>query len=144
MTTFENTRELLQAWPGLDDDVRAALLSAVSTRGKWQGFVLANAPASGKRPVAYAAWQALMMELAPSRVSIGGLMFLSDEQKAMFDRMTFALADDHLSLALKAQEPPFRWSMFAHRYDTDKIRAVAFQHCKVRALEAAGQERLFA
>lgn len=141
MEKFNNTRELLQAWPGLDDDVRAGLLSAISSRGKWQDFVLANAPAEGKRPVAYAAWQALMSELAPVRVSVGGIMFMRERE--LFDRMAAAL-DGNLGVCLRAQEPAFRWNLFAHTYNVDAIQEQAFSFCRTRSLELAGQARLFA
>lgn len=141
MKTFNNTSELFAAWPGLDSDVRAALQGACATRGKWQGFVLANAPAAS-RGAHRAAWHAMLLELAPARASVGALMFMPERDKALFDRITFVLAGD-LGAALQAQEPAFRWSLFAHHNDVDLIKGQAWAICERAALEAAGQGRLF-
>lgn len=140
---FNNTAELIQAWPGLDDADRDALLAVVSTRGKWKGYVLANSPASTSAPKRFAAWQAVMMHLAAARVSAWSLMFLEGEAKELYDRLDKLLNDTHLGVAIAVQEPAFRWSLLAHRYDVDLLRARYFQHCQTYALELAGQERLF-
>lgn len=141
MKTFNNTRELLQAWPGLDNDVREALLGACSTRGKWAGFMLNNAPNVARR-AHRAAWQAMLAEVAPARMSIWGILTMPDTMRELFDRISFALAGD-LGTALQAQEPAFRWSLFAHHNDVDLIQAQAWGICETAAREAAGQGRLF-
>lgn len=120
MAQFKNTRELLEAWPGLDDDVRAALLSAISTRGKNKGYLLANSPATDAG-AKYVAWQALVGELAPVRASVWGLMFLRANDKALYDRLVKVL-ELGLGFAVRAYEPGFRWSLFANRYNVEALR----------------------
>ncbi len=121
-TEFNNTRELIEAWPCLDDDVRAALLSAVSTRGKFKGYVLANSPAVGTGSK-YISWQAIIGELAPVRTSVFGLLLAPADLIALYDRLEEALSGKFgLGLALRAQEPALRWSLFAHRYELEALR----------------------
>ena len=127
MTTLEtlDTRALIDLWP-LSDDARVALLEAVSTRGKWAGYLLASAPSEQKRPRGYMAWQAMVSNLAPSRVSMVALIFANRE--GLFDTLSAELDKPHpeigLSIgeALRAVEPDFRWNMYAHRIDTERMR----------------------
>lgn len=123
---FKNTRELIEAWPGLDSDVRSALLSVISTRGKHKGSLLANAPGTADKS-RYVAWQAIISELAPVRVSVYGLIFLSEEQNKLLNRLNAAL-EGNLGYAICAYEPPLRWSLFAHRYDVEILRTRYYQH----------------
>jgi hypothetical protein len=113
------TREVIENWPDdLPEGTREALLSACAKRGKYEGFVLSNPPKDGSRR---AAWEALMMTLAPVRVSIGAVLMMTQEEKALYDRCCEALKKD-LGLFLQGIEPTFRWSLFAHHYDVDKLR----------------------
>jgi hypothetical protein len=115
-----NTKELLESWPGLSDQERADLLSAISTRGKHSGFLLCSAPSSTKRPMAHAAWCALVSNLAPQRIPVFSLMLGAGED---FKRLDDALERVQLRTPLNACEPPFRWNLFAHRFDVDAMRA---------------------
>ena len=131
--TSITTRELIARWPTtmqrdgapcvLSDDVREALLEATSTRGKWKGHLLARAPSEQTRPQGYMAWQALLANLAPSRVSLlavilGGKAFLELDNY---------LVKSGLAAAIRATEPDFRWSLYAHHHDTDAERAALAQ-----------------
>lgn len=121
MAQFNNTRELIEAWPHLDPKVRAALLSVVSTRGKYKGYILSSAPSPSKDRDRYNAWQAVISELAPVRVSVWGLICQTDEQREFFNLVEESL-QGQLGLALRVYEPALRWSLFAHRYDVNKLR----------------------
>lgn len=135
MTTFNNTRELLEAWPDLDDDIRATLLSAISSRGKFKGYVLATAPPMNAGDK-YIAWQALMGELAPVRMSIGGMMFMSKSQREVYDRLEKAM-EGNLGTALRAQEPALRWSLFAYHYNVVDLRAQYYNFVQSKLKEAS-------
>jgi hypothetical protein len=119
------TRQLLQAWPGLTDEDRALLLSAVATRGKWKGFLLSRAP-SGNTPRSQA-WNALVSNLAPARVSIANVILGNSET---FTRLDKALTSTGLDQALRIVEPSFRWNLVAHHFlvggwvDVERARAL--------------------
>lgn len=73
----------------------AALAAAISTRGPNKGKLLRSAPAANT--LAYAAWQGAMLAVNPFKASIAGMMFMSDEQRAIreeierhFDNMSKA------------------------------------------------------
>jgi hypothetical protein len=59
-----------------------ALSGCFVTRGKKKGALLKNAPPS--RSLAYAAWQGAMIVCNPYKVSITGLMFMTDEQREIY------------------------------------------------------------
>jgi hypothetical protein len=59
-----------------------ALHGAISQRGKSKGLLLAKAPPSNT--LAYAAWHGAMMVCNPYKVSIAGMIFMSDEQREVF------------------------------------------------------------
>lgn len=141
MSEFNNTAELIQAWPGLNDDDRALLGSVVSSRGKWKGYVLANAPAAGRDSKRCAAWQAIMAELAPARVGVYTLMIMDDDSKALFESLGRVMRGG-LGFALRVYEPPYRWSLAAHHYDIDAARASVFNYCHRMDAEANGQGSL--
>ena len=127
-TTTLTTRELIARWPTtmqrdgapcvLSDDVREALLEATSTRGKWKGHLLARAPSEQTRPQGYLAWQAIVANLAPSRVSMFAVIFGS---KAFLELDSY-LVKSGLAAALRAVEPDFRWSLYAYHHDTSAER----------------------
>ncbi len=73
----------------LDNESAMALKASVATRGKHKGKLLAKAPASNT--LAYAAWQGAMMVCNPYKVSIGGCMFMSPEQRRVREAVTAAL-----------------------------------------------------
>jgi hypothetical protein len=140
MEKFSNSRYLISNWPGLDADVRAALLGAVSSRGKWQGYMLNNAPPAS-RSAHRAAWYAMLAEVAPARFPVGAVLLMPEQARELFDRCSWALAGS-LGTCLQAQEPAYRWSLFAHHNDCEAIQAAAAEHCHKRALELAGQQTL--
>jgi hypothetical protein len=59
----------------------AALAAAISTRGPNKGKLLRSAPPSNT--LAYAAWQGAMLAVNPFKASIAGMMFMSEEQRAI-------------------------------------------------------------
>ena len=69
----------------ISDTAAHALKAAVATKGKHKGLLLAKAPPSGT--LAYAAWQAAQMCCNPYKVSIAGMMFMSAEQRAVYDEV---------------------------------------------------------
>ena len=59
-----------------------ALSQAICSRGRRQGLVKKSTPPMNTP--GYVGWQAIMAELAPTRVSIGGLMFLYEYERKVF------------------------------------------------------------
>ena len=128
-----NTKQLFETWPGLEPEDREALLSIISTRGKWKGYVLANAPSERQHPKRYYVWQAVVSYLAPVRVSISGLMFASDEHRKFHDDLDRVLRESKLYIALNPVEPPFRWNLYAHQRDIDAERRGVAKYIEQRA-----------
>jgi hypothetical protein len=83
----------------ISNEAALALKAAVATRGKHKGQLLARAPRS--HTLAYAAWQGAMMALNPYHVSIGGMLCMSAEQKAIREEVTRVLE----ALPLKSAIP---------------------------------------
>tara|TARA_R110000787_G_scaffold229613_5_gene337173 strand:- start:2361 stop:2660 length:300 start_codon:yes stop_codon:yes gene_type:complete len=69
------------------DSIDAACVS----RGKRRGCLKATCPPTGSN--AAAAWQALMIKANPCKVSIGQMLFMGDDQRAIYDAITAAIAD---------------------------------------------------
>lgn len=64
---------------------------------KKDGFLVLKKQAPRSNTLAYAAWQAMMLNWNPYKASIAGLMFMSPEQRAVFVAVdTFAEANMHL------------------------------------------------
>ena len=68
--------------PTISDKAARALFDAVAQSGKHKGYLKAKAPPS--QTLAYAAWQGAQMVCNPYKVSIPGLMFMTDEQREIF------------------------------------------------------------
>lgn len=103
-----NTEQLIKHYPGIPDDVRELLLKAVSTRGKYKGYLLTNPPKVGA-----GAWYSLVWILAPSRVSYGKLFGLEHELVTL---------DPTFNAALNIVEPPFRWNVWNPEWDRELKR----------------------
>lgn len=69
----------------ISDKSAHALKAAVATRGKHKGLLLSKAPPS--RSLAYAAWQAAMLCCNPYKASIAGIMFMSEEQREVYNEV---------------------------------------------------------
>lgn len=69
-----------------------ALRACIVTKGKNKGSFLKSAPRSDT--LAYAAWQGAMLSINPYKASIGGLLFMSAEQKIIQGMIT-AWFDSH-------------------------------------------------
>lgn len=82
----------------LNDTAKEALKACIATRGPHKGKLKANAPPSNS--LAYAAWQGAMLSWNPFKASIAGIMFMSDEQRAVMRNVeTWADANKHLRFA---------------------------------------------
>jgi hypothetical protein len=66
----------------ISETAAQAMYDAVAQRGPHKGRLKASAPPS--RTLAYAAWQAAMLHCNPYKVSVCGLMFMTDEQRAVY------------------------------------------------------------
>jgi len=121
-----NTKQLIERWPNLADDIRADLLSAICTRGKNKGYLLESCP-SPKNPGRWAAWQALMSRLAPVRTSIWSLMLGGAEAKR-YDEIDKALdasvGPQTAAFMLNSAERPFRFNLWANRFDREKAQVI--------------------
>lgn len=69
----------------ISDKAALALKEAVASKGKHKGLLLSKAPPS--RSLAYAAWQAAQMCCNPYKVSIAGMIFMSDEQREIYNEV---------------------------------------------------------
>ena len=69
----------------LSTPAREALALAYATRGKNRGQLLAKCPPTGS--LAAAAWQGAMLSCNPYKASIGALLFMSPEQRAIRDEV---------------------------------------------------------
>ena len=116
------TKQFIEKFPNISEETRAALLSAISTRGKWKDCILENAPSATKRPDGWIAWQALISNLAPARVSMWSLMLAKDETTARYNSIDKELTDSGLATAINALEPPYRWNLYAHHHNVETER----------------------
>jgi hypothetical protein len=69
--------------PTIADRARAAMTAIIATRGPHKGQLKARPPAMSSD--AYAAWQGAMLAINPSKVSIGGCLFMTPDQRAIMD-----------------------------------------------------------
>jgi len=69
----------------LSETARTALTAAYATRGRHRGQLLAECPRSST--LAAAAWQGAMLSCNPYKASIGAMLFMSAEQKAVRDEV---------------------------------------------------------
>jgi hypothetical protein len=69
----------------ISDTAARALKAAVASKGKHKGLLLSKAPPS--QSLAYAAWQAAQMCCNPYKVSITGMIFMSDEQREIYNEV---------------------------------------------------------
>lgn len=65
--------------PTISDKAAKALYDAVAQTGKHKGYLKAKAPPS--HTLAYAAWQGAQLVCNPFKVSIPGMMFMTEEQR---------------------------------------------------------------
>ena len=89
----------------LSDTARNALAQCYATRGKHRGQLLARCPAS--TTLAAAAWQGAMLVCNPYRASIGAMLFMSAEQKAIRDEIVAhfeSLPREYLIMAERNRE----------------------------------------
>jgi hypothetical protein len=96
--------------PRLSDTAREALAACYATRGKHRGQLLAKCPRSDT--LAAAAWQGAILVCNPYRASIGAMLFMSAEQKAVRDEVLAhfeAMPKDYLIMAERNREALERW-----------------------------------
>lgn len=129
-----NTYRTIESWPGISSEVRRVLSRALSTRGKYKGFLKANAPSPSKDPEGNLAWNLIQSFNAPSRVSIGALLLrgqdgLREEILEALESACLVLSGLEvdgirlpLGAAIRIMEPDYRWNMYAHGKDLDNAR----------------------
>jgi len=64
---------------------KQALIAAYATRGPNRGRLLAKCPKS--ETLAAAAWQGAMLSCNPFKASIGAMLFMTEEQRAVRDEV---------------------------------------------------------
>jgi predicted oxidoreductase (fatty acid repression mutant protein) len=64
---------------------KAALAAAYATKGRHKGQLLARCPLSHTLPAA--AWQGAMIVCNPYKVGIATMLFMTDEQRAVFEEV---------------------------------------------------------
>lgn len=69
----------------LSDIAKSALAAAYATRGPNRGQLLAKCPRSGT--LAAAAWQGAMLSVNPYKASIGSMLFMREEERAVRDEV---------------------------------------------------------
>jgi hypothetical protein len=69
----------------LSETARGALRLAYASKGPHRGQLLAKCPKSNT--LAAAAWQGAMLICNPYKASIGAMLFMTDEQKAIRDEV---------------------------------------------------------
>jgi hypothetical protein len=69
----------------LSDSARGALRGAYASRGRHRGQLLARCPKS--HTLAAAAWQGAMLVVNPYKLSIGAVLFMTAEQRAIFEEV---------------------------------------------------------
>lgn len=77
-----------------------ALKACLVSRGARKGMLKASAPplfGPQGQPLAYAAWMGAMLSINPYKASIGGMIFMKAEQKAIANEVT-AFFDAHPEL----------------------------------------------
>jgi hypothetical protein len=123
MSTFE----LINIIPAeyISDADRAALLSIVSTRGKYKGYFLATEPAEPERKIV---WKAAMLQLAPTRVSIASMMMMSTEDQNELNRLDKVFSQ--FKTCFNACEPPMRWNLWSYHYDREVTLASILKEFK--------------
>ena len=84
----------------ISDVTAQALYDAVAHKGAHKGQLLAKAPPS--RTMGYAAWQGAMLSCNPYKASIGGIMFMSVDQRKVMDEVTaiFDAVPKHVAINL--------------------------------------------
>lgn len=104
-----NTHELITAIEAFNEADTALFHSALATRGKNKGMLKAKAPKQGTD--AWLAWQVLVMEVAPMRASIGGIMLLDTEKSDEWHRLSALMDKVGMSVLLVLSEPQMRWNL---------------------------------
>jgi hypothetical protein len=69
--------------PTIADRARIAMQAIIAARGPHKGQLKARPPAMPTD--AYAAWQGAMLAINPYKVSIGGCLFMTSDQRAVMD-----------------------------------------------------------
>lgn len=131
------TKQLIENFPNLADDTRAALLSALATRGQHKGFLLAQAPNPGDNLQRWIAWQAIIVNLAPARTNTFGLVMVDPAGQHLFKKLDAVLVETGLRTAINAVEPALRWNLYAHRHNVDAEREALARQFNIQPETAA-------
>jgi hypothetical protein len=123
MSTFELINIIPDKY--ISDADREALLSVVSTRGRYKGYFLATEPAEPERKIA---WKAAMLQLAPQRVSIASMMMMSTEDQNELERLDKVFTQ--FKTCFNATEPPMRWNLWSYHYNREVTLASILERFK--------------
>jgi hypothetical protein len=69
--------------PTIADRARIAMRAIIATRGPHKGQLKSKPPTMSTD--AYAAWQGAMLAINPYKVSIGGCLYMTPDQRAVMD-----------------------------------------------------------
>ena len=89
MTSQENTAQYSDAQKAMIARYNAAKAGAVCQRGPKKGYLKASCPPMGTDAAIY--WQAANYVYNPLKVSMMQMVFMTDEQRAFFDVVTYTL-----------------------------------------------------
>ena len=70
---------------GLTEQDKKHIQGAFGVRGAYKGYLTKNKPNNNKKPLSAAAW--LAMQPNGFKISIGAIMFLTDEQKELYSKL---------------------------------------------------------
>ncbi len=124
-----NTKEFLKLCCKhklIDKNIHKDLSSCIASRGKYKGYLLANCPSDHRKYI----WKAMVSYLAPQRAGLMSMMFCPDEDKNKFINIDNLLSTTEIGSMLNAFEPPFRWNLWANRYDSDKAQKIYINYLK--------------
>lgn len=91
---IEALRTKARAWlvsvaPDISEASQAAFVAAIATRGRAAGRMKRTPPKSGT--LEHAAWLGVMTRANPYKLSVCALMFLTNEQRAVFQEIEAAM-----------------------------------------------------
>lgn len=84
---------------GLSLQAKEAIKKAIASKGKYKGYISVSAPKADTP--AYAARQAILMRVNSFKVSVGGIMFLNKENRAIYEEITRWIESMPLREAIK-------------------------------------------
>lgn len=126
---INNTQDLFNAFPWKPSEIDDSKLlhSALSTRGKWKGNILASKP-QGFRGVV---WLALISHVSPVRIGIASVMMMNEAERTIYNRLDKLLESTGLGKCLSFSEPAMRWNLKALNTDRDTFNHTIARNCQI-------------